>query len=39
VALPGVNVKKIEQIVTGELGVQFKLRHFDDIVKEEDYGR
>ena len=39
VALPEMDVKKMEQIVTGELGVTFRLRHNDDIMKEKSYGK
>ncbi|MDD5131819.1 MAG: TatD family nuclease-associated radical SAM protein [bacterium] len=39
VALPQVNINIIKQIVEKELGVRFKLRHYDDIVQENNYGR
>ena len=39
VALPGVDVKEIERIVNEELGVTFKLRHDDDIITAEAYGK
>jgi TatD DNase family protein len=39
VVLPQVNIKAVKQLVEQELGVRFKLRHYDDIVQENDYGR
>ena len=39
VALPGLDIKKMEQIATEELGVSFRLWHDDDIVKEKSYGK
>lgn len=39
VALPQVNIKAVQQVVEKELGVRFKLRHYDDIVQENNYGR
>jgi TatD family-associated radical SAM protein len=39
VALPQVNIKAVQQIVEQELGVRFKLRHYDDIVQENNYGQ
>ncbi|MDD5491214.1 MAG: TatD family nuclease-associated radical SAM protein [bacterium] len=39
VALPQVDIKAIQRIVEQELGVRFKLRHYDDIVRENNYGR
>lgn len=39
VALPQVNIKAVKQVVEQELGVRFKLRHYDDIVQENNYGR
>ncbi len=39
VALPQVNIKAVKQLVEKELGVRFKLRHYDDIMQENRYGR
>ena len=39
VALPQVNINAVQQVVEQELGVRFKLRHNDDIVRENNYGR
>jgi TatD DNase family protein len=39
VSLPGVDVQEIKKIVTEELGVTFKLRHYDDIITTEAYGK
>lgn len=39
VALPQVDIKAIKQVVEQELEVIFKVRHYDDIVQEENYGQ
>jgi len=39
VALPQVDIKAVKQLVEKELGVRFELRHYDDIVQENNYGR
>lgn len=39
VALPQVNIKAIKQFVEQDLGVRFKLRHYNDIMQENNYGR
>lgn len=39
VALPQVDIKALKQLIEQELGVIFKVRHYDDIVQEENYGQ
>ncbi len=39
VAVPQVDIKAIKQLVEQELGVIFRMRHYDDIVQEENYGQ
>lgn len=39
VAVPQVNIEAVKQVAEQELGVRFKLRHYDDIVQVNDYGK
>lgn len=38
VAVPDIDVQKVRAIAEQELNVDFKVRHYDDIVKDEHYG-
>lgn len=38
VAVPTIDVQKVRFVAEQELRVSFKLRHYDDIVKDEQYG-
>lgn len=39
VTLPQVDIKAIKQLVEQELGVIFKIRYYNDIVQEKNYGQ
>lgn len=39
VAIPEIDLKKLAEVVNQELGVELKLRHYDDIILDDAYGK